>query len=461
MKGNTIMKRLLAIILAVITVFSCLALSAAAQPVRISSELQEKMDNSKPEDIITAAVWFKGFNAKVSEMPGFPDYGLARKELDDLYQNDLDELIIMVFKDIDVDVLFKGPGPLAIVDIKAADLASVAKNESVSYLDIWDMSPYDGARSNSENIIIEKLNDSILNKIEESSPEEKILVYITFNGFEKSINQVPSSDIDEARLQLRIFNTAREAFLFPVIFNDTDYDVKVHSYYLSSSIIVSVKTADILKIAKYDIVKQINYSDDTTIYDTPETETKSYKYKDKFDAVYPPRNISSYDELYYHKDENNMTDWVLIKAAPSDMVQIRDWEIQEIVGNRVIFRGTRIYPFDISYGVYNVKKDRFESVISKNLDDVVADYKSFGRAYDEYGEGRLLGDTDLDDELTIIDCTLMQRCATKVRDWPDDDAIKTEIYSAPKLKYYSDFDRDGERDIVDATKLQRYVTYID
>ncbi|MBQ9472278.1 MAG: hypothetical protein IJU73_03950, partial [Ruminococcus sp.] len=102
------MKRLSAIILAVIIVFGCLAFSAAAQQVRISSELQNKMDNSKPEDIITTAVWFKGFNAKVSEMPGFPDYGLARKELDDLYQNDLDELIIMVFKDIDVDVLFKG-----------------------------------------------------------------------------------------------------------------------------------------------------------------------------------------------------------------------------------------------------------------------------------------------------------------------------------------------------------------
>lgn len=454
------MKRLLAIILAVITVFSCLALSAAAQPVRISSELQEKMDNSKPEDIITAAVWFKGFNAKVSEMPGFPDYGLARKELDVLYKKELDELFIKVFEDIDIEVLFKGPGPLAVVNIKVADLASVAKNDIICYLDVWDMSPYDGAYTDSEYIITKKLNDSILNKIEESRPEEKILVYITFNGFEKNTNQVPSSDIDEARLQLRIFNTAREAFLFPVIFNDTDYDVKVHSYYLSSSIIVSIKVSDILKIAKYDIVKQLNYSGDTAIYDTPEIETKAYKYKEKFDAVYPPLNISSYDELYYHKDENNMTDWALIKVTPSDMVQSRDWEIQEIVGNRVISKGTRIYPFDNGYGVYNVKEDRFESVITGNK-RTVSGYDGLDRAYDEYGEGRLLGDIDRDDELTIIDATLIQRCDVKLRDWPEDDAMKAEIYSSPKLKYYSDFDRDGERNVVDATLLQRYVTMID
>lgn len=100
------------------------------------------------------------------------------------------------------------------------------------------------------------------------------------------------------------------------------------------------------------------------------------------------------------------------------------------------------------------------------------------RAVDSCGAGKLIGDMDKDDELTVIDATLMQRCEVKLRDYPVDDIAEmeglplryyTQTYSDSypyyqvydEITYFSDFDRNGERDIVDATRLQRYVTYID
>lgn len=184
-------------------------------------------------------------------------------------------------------------------------------------------------------------------------------------------------------------------------------------------------------------------------------------YLDKFKETYTLKYIASYQELYYHKDKDGETDWALIKTEPSPDSGFPEPIVSEIVGNRHVLEGMLIYPFVNNYGIYDVKEDKFESVIISSFSHEIADYEGLGRAYDEYGKGRLLGDIDLDDELTIIDCTLMQRCATRVCDWPEDDEIKAHILSAPQLKYYSDFDRDGERDIVDATKLQRYVTMID
>ena len=77
---------------------------------------------------------------------------------------------------------------------------------------------------------------------------------------------------------------------------------------------------------------------------------------------------------------------------------------------------------------------------------------------DELGGGRLIGDLDRDNELSVIDVTIIQRCEVNIRDYPADDEIKADDglwrYS---VKYYSDFDRDGERTILDATRLQRYL----
>ena len=180
-----------------------------------------------------------------------------------------------------------------------------------------------------------------------------------------------------------------------------------------------------------------------------------------------------YRELYYHKDDNGETDWALIYAS-SEVFPCYPGGLYTVVGNRVYKQEDSYYsPFGINYGVYDVKKDRFFDVLNMNK----ADYPGFGRAFDRYATmgrktsypnetGRLIGDMDGDYELTIIDATLIQRCEVRMRDWPEDDLIDPDGYyndiaDIAPLTYYSDFDRDGERDSVDATKLQRYIIGMD
>ena len=194
-----------------------------------------------------------------------------------------------------------------------------------------------------------------------------------------------------------------------------------------------------------------------------ESFKKQFRFSD-FDLNTPSgfNAIGEYKELYYHKDKNGMTDWALVYARA---MWIKPAEIFTVIGNRVFNHGSWLVPVIGGYCVYDVATDTFSDAFSATDED----FPGFTRAFDSTvkkstinDQGRLLGDIDLDDELTILDCTLMQRCATKVRDWPEDDLIKpTGFMQAKPLTYYSDFDRDGERDIVDATKLQRYVTMID
>ena len=159
----------------------------------------------------------------------------------------------------------------------------------------------------------------------------------------------------------------------------------------------------------------------------------------------------SYKELYYHKDINGETDWVLVKA---DSNVVKPAFYNAVIGNRVIMRRSYGTPFSSGYGVYDVKADQFMNAGSAQLYGC----DGFVSVFDQYGGGRLLGDIDRDDDLSIIDATMMQRCIASLREYPDDDEIIPEgglwTHSA---KYYSDFDRDGERSILDATCVQRYL----
>ena len=159
-------------------------------------------------------------------------------------------------------------------------------------------------------------------------------------------------------------------------------------------------------------------------------------------------NIIKYDELYYHYDDNDEIDWALVYGytnAEAPMLLYR------IVGNRLISAPTCSVPFDARMGVYDVADGKFYDV----TDDLLTRYDGLADVYLEMGAGRLIGDIDGDDELTIIDATVIQRCEASIMDYPADDEVKYTYSDEPR--YYSDFNRDGERDILDATCIQRYL----
>ena len=187
--------------------------------------------------------------------------------------------------------------------------------------------------------------------------------------------------------------------------------------------------------------------------DEPPQQTNQYK--DRFDAYFNERcgsaELLSYKELYCHRDHNDGTDWVLVYAT-SNLTSPSFLNI--IVGNRVMMLSCYGTPFDTGYGVYDVKNDTFVDAASAQAKN----YPDFVTVFDEVGTGRLIGDLDGDDTLSVVDATVMQRCLVWMRDFPsDDEIIPADGAWGYSCRYYSDFDRDGEREITDATKLQRYL----
>lgn len=154
-----------------------------------------------------------------------------------------------------------------------------------------------------------------------------------------------------------------------------------------------------------------------------------------------------YDEPYEHLDQSGDVDWVLIRAE--SFIQ-QDVLYEGIIGNRCVSRPTPSYPFDSGYGIYDVKQDIFVPVSR----DAESNYDGLTKVLDKVVSGKLLGDLDGDDSLTVIDATIFQRCEAKMRDYPENDKL---FHPIGKVGYFSDFNRDGERNILDATCIQRYL----
>lgn len=181
-----------------------------------------------------------------------------------------------------------------------------------------------------------------------------------------------------------------------------------------------------------------------------------YLYKDRFVEKYidaDEQGTWGYRELYYHKDENGETDWALVQGYQP---MVSPLEYVTVIANRVLSPYNIYYPFSARYGIYDVKADAFIDAGGREAKS----YPDFVHVFDEtVTEGRLLGDLDRDNTISVIDATIIQRCEANLRDFPEDDIFYV-TYEWGNPRYYSDFDRDGERDITDTTAIQRYLVGI-
>ena len=185
-----------------------------------------------------------------------------------------------------------------------------------------------------------------------------------------------------------------------------------------------------------------------------EDQLAYYVYK-IYGAYYPSDlpEIFSYEELYTHTDISGDTDWALIYA---EIGGAEPWMGFGIIGNRVMLMGP-LTVFTFGMAVYDAKEHTFYDLAK--MDDYSA-YDGLAEAIDTCGKGRLLGDLDLDDVISVIDATIMQRCEARIMEYPESDSVDAYEYIDSifhPLQYYSDFNRDGSRDITDATCIQRYL----
>ena len=218
--------------------------------------------------------------------------------------------------------------------------------------------------------------------------------------------------------------------------------------YLGCPCVIAKLTKEQINTADtFTEVESINY-DDSVATEPSETQVdKGNIYEDKVKEIYP--FLYEYSELYYHSDNNGDVDWVLITGEEG---AVFPEPLYQVIGNRVIIEEEPTAPFAFGMAVYDVAQDKVSPIYDGMLDQ----YEGLEEAFNKYGCGKLIGDIDGDNIITVLDATEIQRCSVGNRDYPDNDLVQPYEEVDGALKYYSDFNRDGERDILDATSIQRY-----
>ena len=311
----------------------------------------------------------------------------------------------------------------------------------------------------------EKIHPDLYAILEKRAPDDMISVDITYAIETKNVNDMPSwPDRDAATSEYKVYKSQKQSEIQSVIFKDLD--VNVLSTIADGAVIAYVKVKDVTTIASYDLVAFIEYFNITT-EEPAQTELamegKLYEWmlqKGYIDHVDPDIPLfSSIETLYEHHDQTGKTDWAMIYAPGMDQAA---WTGVAIIGNRVIESGTGI-PFEFGMALYDAEKDTFYDL--NKVTDYSA-YNGLAKALDQYGKGHLLGDIDDDDKITVFDATFMQRCISKATKYPAKDWIYASNDSNPyfeynprfkSIHYFSDFNRDGKRDILDVTCIQRYL----
>ena len=189
---------------------------------------------------------------------------------------------------------------------------------------------------------------------------------------------------------------------------------------------------------------------------TEPVDENNYQYRDQLLSQYSltKDQLTEYDEIYEHKDQYGKVDWALVKAATEVKTSplYTDPRYYEF-GNRVMEVEYKGEPFTFNMGVYSVKDERFiqpGEAEMYELDDLE-------EIWTELGPGRLMGDMDGDNELSIADATLIGRCQAEIMDYPTEDQNTPLDYAPNAIGYFSDFDQDGDRSIMDATAIQRFL----
>lgn len=174
------------------------------------------------------------------------------------------------------------------------------------------------------------------------------------------------------------------------------------------------------------------------------------------DQLYYKRFVEEYgditiyhEEYYHHVDEDDDTsdiDWVLISAATAIMVEpIDPPEHHYLIIGDIVYGSTYYYePFYTQYCVYDVAKDEFLDITAVDFDE----YKGLREAFCNGKYGILVGDVDVDGEVSVLDATEIQRAQAKL--------------STLKVVFLvKDYNRDKSFDVLDATAIQKHLAGFD
>ncbi len=165
-----------------------------------------------------------------------------------------------------------------------------------------------------------------------------------------------------------------------------------------------------------------------------------------------------YKEYYYHhvdeNDPDSEIDWVLVSASN---LMCNPWFVKKIVADRVLFSSNEYIPFSFMYAVYDVKSGWFVELSNSILES----YDDLAEVLSESGIGRPIGDADFDMKLTVLDATYIQRVLAELCEFDTNDDISGYYDLGAGINYISDYNRDGVRNILDATVIQMHLAELD
>ena len=122
-----------------------------------------------------------------------------------------------------------------------------------------------------------------------------------------------------------------------------------------------------------------------------------------------------------------------------------------VYGDYVLRNNESYSPSIFGYNVYLARSNEVVSLreaYDTNTDGIES-------VFSDFGLGELIGDVDNDRSLTILDATNIQRNLAQITEFSDDDKIEGVCEDdSISISYISDFNRDGKRDILDATTIQ-------
>ena len=283
-----------------------------------------------------------------------------------------------------------------------------------------------------------KIQPKLQAVIENSNPEDIVSVYISFSGYMKRKDDMPSwPDKIKAAQEYKEYIAERNKTIFAQVFDGLDVEILCDVF--GNMVIANVKVSDIETIAKNDIVQDIDYYEE--LEQIP--EGNDYLYYEEFIRQYPLASalIENYDEVYYHTDEHNQNDWTVIQAELQ--IQARDIDTYSVIGGRAVYLGLYpLTPFAYSYGLYDADKNQF-----LDIEDV--DFEDYDGLYEIWQSLELsvaiekLGDANGDGSMDIIDATCIQRL------------LATLMSKYDIAHNNADVDGDGDVTILDATRIQR------
>lgn len=268
---------------------------------------------------------------------------------------------------------------------------------------------------------------------------------------------------------------------------ESSYDYEVGTYHLGKKF----NTLEKADYYIYSTAEGVAYTPHELYWKQPPNwqfalhtlEGRNYKYRSVFEdyciEINPdfyamkwwPHSARGYEELYYHYEtqptcDEATPDYVLIYAfanmAPSSAYGV--------FGDYIVsggYTGPYALPYYVVVPKENCKvytlREAFDAGL-EGIDNAFNAYRIIGFDGTIIWVGKLIGDADNDKVITVKDATFIQKCLAGLQHFPDMDGVwghcETPGFghlSYEYTAYISDFNRDGNRDIRDATAIQKCI----